>query len=113
MDLTTILQVIVNGISTGSLYGVIAIGLTLVFGVMRVVNFAHGDFVMLASYFTFWMFHLYGLDPFLSLALTMAAMALIGLVVQRVLLSRVLDAPHLNQILLPFGLGLIFQNVAL
>lgn len=113
MDLATFAQVIANGILTGGLYALIAVGLTLIFGVMRVINFVHGETLMLGSYLTYFLFTLYGIDPFLSLPLAIFALFTLGMAIQRFFINPVIDAPHLNQILLTFGLVLIIQNLAL
>lgn len=113
MDLAIFAQVIANGILTGGLYALIAVGLTLIFGVMRVINFMHGETLMLGSYLTYFLFTLYGLDPFLSLPLAIFALFTLGVAIQRFFINPVIDAPHLNQILLTFGLVLIIQNLAL
>ncbi|MBW2000278.1 MAG: branched-chain amino acid ABC transporter permease, partial [Deltaproteobacteria bacterium] len=62
-------QTLVNGINVGAMYGLIAVGLSLTFGVMKILNVAHGEFLMLGGYLAFWLFTLIGLDPFLSLPL--------------------------------------------
>ena len=113
MALATFAQVIANGILTGGLYALIAVGLTLIFGVMRIINFMHGETLMLGSYLTYFLFTLCGVDPFLSLPLAICALFVLGVAIQRFFISPVIDAPHLNQILLTFGLVLIIQNLAL
>lgn len=113
MDLAIFAQVIANGILTGGLYALIAVGLTLIFGVMRVISFVHGETLMLGSYLTYFLFTLYGIDPFLSLPLAIFALFTLGVAIQRFFINPVIDAPHLNQILLTFGLVLIIQNLAL
>jgi len=113
MDLAIFSQVIVNGILTGGLYALIAVGLTLIFGVMRVINFVHGETLMLGSYLTYFLFTLLGIDPFISLPLAIFALFVLGVAIQHFFINPVLDTPHLNQILLTFGLVLIIQNLAL
>ncbi len=113
MDLVTFAQVMVNGILTGGLYSLIAVGLTLIFGVMRVINFVHGETLMIGSYLTYFLFTLYGIDPFLSLPLAIFVLFSFGAAIQRFFINPVIDAPHFNQILLTFGLVLILQNLAL
>lgn len=108
-----IAQATANGIALGGLYALVAVGLTLVFGVMRILNFAHGEFVMLGAYAAFWLFTLGGVDPFLSFAAVMLLMAFLGALVQVTLVQRILAAPHLNQILLTFGIAVTLQNLAL
>jgi len=106
-------QITANGLSLAGLYALVAVGLTLVFGVMRILNFAHGEFVMIGAYLTYWLFALWGVDPLLSFVLVLALMALLGALVQVTLVTRVLAAPHLNQILLTFGIAVTLQNLAL
>jgi branched-chain amino acid transport system permease protein len=113
MDLATFAQVIVNGILTGGLYSLIAVGLTLIFGVMRVINFVHGETLMIGSYLTYFLFTLAGIDPIISLPLAIFALFTLGAGIQRFFINPVIDAPHFNQILLTFGLVLILQNLAL
>lgn len=111
--MTLLAQVTANALSLAGLYALVAVGLTLVFGVMRILNFAHGEFVMLGAYLSFWLFTLWGIDPFASFGLVMAALAVVGAVVQTALVKRVLHAEHLNQILLTFGVAVTLQNLAL
>ncbi|HET7876535.1 MAG TPA: branched-chain amino acid ABC transporter permease [Methylomirabilota bacterium] len=113
MSAALLAQVAVNGLSLAGLYALVAVGLTLVFGVMRILNFAHGEFVMLGAYAAFWLFTLWGVDPFAAFAAVMAILALLGALVQATLVRRVLAAPHLNQILLTFGIAVTLQNLAL
>ncbi len=111
--MTLLAQVTANGLALAGLYALVAVGLTLVFGVMRILNFAHGEFVMLGAYATFWLFTLWGVDPLASFLLVMAALAVLGALVQTALVRRVLRAEHLNQILLTFGVAVTLQNLAL
>jgi len=113
MSAAMIAQATANGLSLAGLYALVAVGLTLVFGVMRILNFAHGEFVMLGAYASFWLFTLWGVDPFVSFGLVMLLLAALGALVQVTLIRRVLAAPHLNQILLTFGIAVTLQNVAL
>jgi branched-chain amino acid transport system permease protein len=107
------LQSLVSGILVGGVYALIGIGLTLIFGVMRVINFAHGELLMVGMYLTYYVFTLLGIDPFLSIVIVIPVMFLFGLVLQRVLIQRVLDALPQNQILLTIGLGLILTNTVM
>ena len=113
MDPTVFEQAIVNGILIGGLYVLISIGLTLIFGVMRVINFAHGDLMMVAMYVTYWLFTLYGIDPYLSLLVTIPILFVIGSVIQRFLIDRVLTGPQESQLFLTLGVMLVVQNLAL
>ena len=97
----------------GGIYALIGIGLTLIFGVMRIINFAQGELVMVGMYVTFFLFRLAGIDPFLSVLLTMPALFVLGAILQSTLINRVLDALPQNQILLTIGIGLVLSNTAM
>lgn len=111
--LPLLLQSIVSGILMGGVYSLVAIGLTLIFGVMKIINFAHGSFMMLGMYTTYWAFVLLGIDPYVSLLISIPVLFLLGLVVERVLIAQVLDAPEHNQLLLTLGISLLIENFAL
>jgi branched-chain amino acid transport system permease protein len=111
-----VLQTITNGILVGALYGLIALGLGLLMGVMKFLNIAHGTFIILGGYFSFWLFNLWGIDPFLSLPLVILAMFLIGLVLYRLTLSPLLKLPNIGMridtsMLVTFGLIWVLDNV--
>jgi branched-chain amino acid transport system permease protein len=106
-------QLVVSGLLIGGIYALISVGLTLIFGVMRMVNFAHGEFIMLAMYMSFWLFHLYGIDPYVSLLVTVPAMFVIGVVVYLVIMQRIIAAPHVVQIFATLGLSITLQNLVL
>ncbi len=101
---------IVQGILLGGLYALFALGLSLIFGVMRLVNIAHGDFIVLAAYLTMVLVKASGLHPFLALVLVAPLMAGLGYVLQRVLLNRTLGDDLLPPLLVTFGLSVIIQN---
>jgi branched-chain amino acid transport system permease protein len=109
----TLVQVLISGLLLGGIYAVISIGLTLIFGVTRIINFAHGEFLMLAMYGTFWLFALYGMDPYLSLLIVAPAMFLVGLATQRLVIQPILGAAPLMQIFATVGLSVALQNAAL
>jgi branched-chain amino acid transport system permease protein len=90
----------------------VALGLGLIFGVMRVLNVAHGPMLMLGAYTTFWLFHWLGLSPYLSLLVSMPALFVVGVVLQRLLVRRVVDAPELSSLLLTFGVSIAIVNLA-
>lgn len=113
MDLNMLAQAIASGLLMGGLYALISVGLTLIFGVMRVINFAHGDLMMLSMYLTYWLFTLFGLEPYLSLIVTIPVLFVIGSGIQKFLINRVLDAPQSSQLFITFGVMLIAQNMAL
>ncbi len=104
-------QVVISGLLAGALYAMVALGLGLIFGVMRVLNVAHGTLLMLGAYTTFWLFHWFGLNPYLSLLVSMPALFLVGVVLQSLLVRRVVDAPELSSLLLMFGVGIALVNV--
>lgn len=105
-------QVVISGLLAGSLYAMVALGLGLIFGVMRVLNVAHGPLLMLGAYATFWLFQLLGLNPYLSLLISMPLLFLLGLALQRFLVRRVVDAPELSSLLLTFGVSIALVNLA-
>ncbi len=110
MDLLVIL---VTGLLVGGIYALVAIGLNLVFGVIRVVNFAHGEFLMLGMYGAYLASTYWGLSPYVSSWLLVApAGFLLGLLVQRFIIQRLLDN-QLMQMFATFGLIIVFQNVVL
>src|SRR5512146_549593 len=108
--MTVFLQSVLSGLLVGGVYALIGIGLTIIFGVMRVINFAHGDLLMLGMYATWWIFTKTGLDPYLALVLVVPLMFALGALLQRVFIDRILNALPQNQILLTIGLGLIMSN---
>ena len=105
-------QVVISGVLAGALYAMVALGLALIFGVMRVINVAHGTILMLGAYTTFWWFHFLGVNPYLSLLASMPLMFLLGVLVQRTLVTRVVDAPELSSLLLTFGVSIALVNIA-
>jgi branched-chain amino acid transport system permease protein len=109
---TMIGQVIISGLLAGALYSMVALGLALIFGVMRVINVAHGTLLMLGAYTTFWWFQLFGINPYLSVLVSMPLMFVLGVLLQRTLVSRVVAAPELSSLLLTFGISIALVNVA-
>lgn len=103
-------QVVVSGLLAGALYSLVALGLALIFGVMRVINVAHGTLLTLGAYTTYWFFHLLGVNPYLSLLVSMPLMFLLGVLLQRTLVTRVVDAPELSSLLLTFGISIALVN---
>lgn len=105
-----LLQVVLVGILTGGVYALMVSGLTLIFGVMRVINIAHGAFLVLGAYISYWLFTLYGLDPVLSLLVSVPLFFLIGVGLQLGLLSRVRQDPGLI-VLLTFALAISIEGL--
>lgn len=110
-------QNLVYGILMGALYGLAAVGLSLVFGVTKFLNVAHGELLMLGGYVGFWLFTLMGVDPFVSLPLAVVFLVMIGAILYKLTFSRMVKldegAKIQNTLLVGFGLGLILQNLAL
>src|SRR5512138_3820073 len=108
--MSVFVQSVLSGILVGGVYALIGIGLTIIFGVMRVINFAHGDLLMLGMYATWYVFTRVGWDPYLALVITVPLLFLWGAFLQKVFINRALNALPQNQILLTIGLGLIMSN---
>lgn len=106
-------QLVVSTILLGGLYALIAVGLTLIFGVMRVVNFAHGEFLMFAMYAAFWAFTLLHFDPYLTLFVSLPLFFAVGWVSYRVVMKPVIHASHNAQVFTTVGLSILLQNLAL
>ena len=109
----TLVQSIVSGVLTGSLYAMIGVGLTVVFGVMRIINLAHGEMVMLGMFGAYWGQERWGLDPFLSILVWVPVMFVAGVLVYRFLLRPIIPGGELNTLLYTAGLSLLVANVAL
>jgi branched-chain amino acid transport system permease protein len=111
------IQTVLFGIFAGSIYGVAAMGLALVFGVMKILNIAHGELVMIGGYVGFTAFNAMGLDPFASLIIVIIAMFALGLLLDRVVYRHIVklqgEEKIKNSLLVSFGLGLVLQNLAL
>ena len=103
-------QALVNGIALGGMYAVLVLGFSVIWGVMGVINIAHGEFVMVGAYLAWLADDLWGVDPFASVPGVFVLMAVLGYGVQRVLVNRVIDRPHLVSLLVMFGLAIILQN---
>ena len=105
------------GIMVGALYGLVALGLSLIFGVTKFLNVAHGELMMFGGYATFWAFSLLGLDPFLSIPIAIVFLLLIGGVLYLLVFSRTAklaeESKIKNTLLVAFGLSVILQNLAL
>jgi branched-chain amino acid transport system permease protein len=109
-------QTFVNGINVGALYGLAAVGLSLTFGVMKILNIAHGEFLMVGGYVAFWLFTLIGLDPFLGMPLVAISLFLLGAICYKLLFSGVArfheETKVKNSLLVGFGLFLVFPQIA-
>ena len=106
-------QIIVNGILLGGLYGLMALGMALVWGVLNIVNLAHGAFIMLGGYATYYLFTLAGIDPFVALPFAMLIMFGFGYLVQITILNQIIRSAQLNTLLITFGLDVVLTYLAL
>ena len=111
--MTALPQLLISTVLLGGIYALIAVGLTLIFGIMRVVNFAHGEFLMLGMYLSFWSFTLWGVDPYFILVVAVPLFFAIGLGVYALVMRGVIHASHNVQIFTTVGLSTALQNVAL
>lgn len=106
-------QLVVSTILLGGIYALISVGLTLIFGVMRVVNFAHGEFLMLGMYAAFWAFTLLHADPYLTLVVSLPLFFAVGWISYRLVMRPVIHASHNAQVFTTIGLSIVLQNLAL
>ena len=107
------INIIIQGVLIGGLYAMFAAGLALIFGVMRLVNIAHGDLIVLAAYVALMTTDTLGLNPLLAIVIVVPIMAAIGYALQRALLNRTLGDDVLPPLLVTFGLSVIIQNALL
>lgn len=110
MSADLLAQAVVSGLLLGGIFALVAVGLSLIFGIMDVVNFAHGELLMLAMYTTFWAYALFRLDPLVSLPLNAVLFFSLGAVLYELVIRRVLSARLLAQMLATFGLGIIIRS---
>ena len=107
-----LMQQIVNSLLIGSVYSLVAIGLTLIWGVMNIINFAHGDFLMIGMFIAFWSYTLFGLDPIFSIPICAVILFLLGAVIYRFIVSKVMTGPGLAQLVVTFGISIFLANLA-
>jgi branched-chain amino acid transport system permease protein len=105
-------QILVNGILLGGLYGLMALGMGLVWGVLNIVNLAHGALIMLGGYAVYFLYTKAGIDPFLALPIAMAALFLFGYLLQRLLLNLIVRSAQLNKLLITFDLNVVLVYLA-
>ena len=105
-------QILVNGILLGGLYGLMALGMGLVWGVLNIVNLAHGALIMLGGYAVYYLYTKAGIDPFLSLPIAMVALFVFGYLLQRLLLNLIVRSAQLNTLLITFGLDVVLVYLA-
>ena len=107
-----LLQQIVNSLLIGSVYSLVAIGLTLIWGVMNIINFAHGDFLMIGMFISFWLYTLYGMDPLFSIPICTVGLFLLGMLIYRFIVSKVMTGPGLAQLVVTFGVSIFLASLA-
>ena len=112
MTAEILFQTLASGVMIGLIYALVAIGLTMIFGVMDIVNFAHGEFLMLGMYSAFWMFALYALDPLYTLPLTVLMLFAFGVLLYQFVIARIINAPMLSQIFTTFGIMILLRGIA-
>ncbi len=105
------IQILVWGIYAGCIYILLAIGLNLIFGVMKVVNFAHGELLMLGAYAAFWIYTFSSINPYLIVPLSMLLIAILGIFIERLCFRPIMGTGKLNEIFLSLGLIYLFQNL--
>src|SRR5499427_7517878 len=111
--LEVLAQAVINGLLIGGIYALVSIGVTLIFGVVKIVNFAQGEFVMIGMYISFFLASSFGIDPLLSLLISMPTLFAVGVLLQHFLIRRVLALGDMPQIFLTFALSLLLMNLAL
>ena len=113
LELSILFPSILNGLTTGAVYALIALGLTLIYGVLHIINFAHGASLMVALY-AVWLLHARaGIDPYLALPLVVPAMFALGYALQRLIVNRASHGKDENILLVTLGLAIVLENVAL
>jgi branched-chain amino acid transport system permease protein len=113
LELEIILPALLNGIATGAVYALVALGLTLIYGVLHIVNFAHGSLLMLALYGVYFLYTLAGIDPYLALPIIVPAMFALGYILQRTIIATASHGREENVLLVTLGLSIIIDNLAL
>lgn len=112
MDSGVIAQALISGLMMGFVYALVSIGLNLIYGVMEVVNFSHGAFLMIAMYTAYWMSRLAGLDPVLSVPVCAAVVGILGGLTYKLVIKKVMDAPPLAQVFSTFGIMIFLEALA-
>jgi len=109
--LSQLVQALINGIALGGMYTILVLGFSIIWGVMGVINFAHGEFVMVGAYAAWVANNQFGIDPFVAVPFVFIFMVVLGYIVQKVLVNRIIDRPHLVSLLVMFGVAIILQSL--
>jgi branched-chain amino acid transport system permease protein len=107
-----LLAQLMNGLLIGCMYSLIAVGLTMIWGVMNIINFAHADFLMVGMFTSFWLYTLYGVDPIFSIPVCAVLLFLLGWLIYKYLVSKVMTGPALAQLVVTFGVSIFIANAA-
>lgn len=113
LDPVTVGQLLIGGLLAGALYALLACGLNLVFGVMRVINLAHAEFMLIGAFGAYVLYTAFGLHPLLALLVVVPAVFLFGYFVQHTLVERVVGRPLLTSLLATYGLSIVLLNIGL
>src|SRR5699024_9027035 len=108
-----LIQIVVAGLMLGGVYALVAVGLNLIFGVVKIINFAHGELVLVGMYLTWWLWQSFGLNPYLSLIIVTPVTFLIGLMIQYFLVGPMINSSPMMKIFLTLGISVFLQNLAL
>jgi branched-chain amino acid transport system permease protein len=111
--MVTLLQVLLDGLLGGMLYGLVAVGLCLIWGVMDVINFAHGEYLMIAMYVSYWLGFLLKVDPLISLVASGVFLFIIGALTYKLIIRHTVGKPPLSALLATFGLAMVLKNICL
>jgi len=113
LDPVILIPSLINGVMNGAVYAVVALGLTLIYGVLHIINFAHGSLLMLAMYGVFFLQSLFGVDPYLSIPVTVAGMFVVGYLLHWGIISRASHGKDENVLLITLGIAIIVENLSL
>lgn len=115
VNLEVFLQTIIAGLLIGGLYALIGLGMTLIMGVMKIINLSHGELMMVSMYIAYWMFTLFNIDPYISVFIATPILFLLGVAIQKYLINPVLKVESIlpeNQVILTVGIGMVLSNLA-
>lgn len=115
IQLEVFLQTVISGLLLGGLYALIGLGMTLIMGVMKIINLAHGELMMVAMYIAYWLFTLYGIDPYLAILIAAPVLFGLGILIQRYLITPVIKVESIlpeNQVILTVGIGMVLASLA-
>jgi branched-chain amino acid transport system permease protein len=110
--MTNFIEILIRGLMLGSVYALVGMGLTLVWGVVGIVNIAHGEFIMLGAYFAYWAFSLLHFNPLLSVALSVPFFFFFGMMIHKRITERLIKAHELSALILTFGMSILIWNLA-